>query len=96
MRWLYQEKWQIYRDDLPPNLQRYFDIALAMNQFDVGETFTVQELADVADVHWNTAKKALAFFAAIQKIDPPKIRLITKETIINEYKVPKIVLYRDE
>ena len=86
----------MYRDDLPPNLQRYFDIALAMNQFDVGETFTVQDLADVAGVHWNTAKKALAFFATIQEIDPPKIRLITKETIINEYKVPKIVLYRDE
>ncbi len=86
----------MHRDDLPPMLQRYFDIALAMNRFNVGETFTIQNLADAADVHWNTAKRALVFFAAIQKIDPPKIKLITKETIIKEYRVPKVVLYRDE
>jgi len=62
--------------------EEYSRIALAMNKFRIGETFTIQDLATEANVHWNTAKKALVFFKVIQELDPPKVKMTKKGKFI--------------
>jgi len=51
-----------YSDKVGKTLQKYLEIALALNSFSLNETFTVNQLAEKAGVHHNTAKKALLFF----------------------------------
>ena len=51
-----------FSKDVGITLQKYLEIALALNSFSLHETFTVSQLAERAGVHHSTAKKALLFF----------------------------------
>lgn len=62
-------------DGLSKTLDLYRNIAVAINSFPREEKISVKDLAERANVHWSTAKKALFFF---NKIEPlvPKFELI--------------------
>jgi len=55
------------------NLGKYQHIALTMNSFPVGKTFSINALAERAGVHHRTAEKALHFFLALKKIGLRKV-----------------------
>lgn len=65
---------QVAEKELGKTLNMYRNIAIAMNSFQLKESVSVKDLAKKAQVHWNTAKKALLFF---HKIGPliPKFQL---------------------
>ncbi len=78
-------------EKLPENLRRYAKIALAMNKYEIGEEVSITRLAEEAGVHFNTAKKAVAFFYNLNQIGIPDITLVTKETIVRE--IPMKVIF---
>lgn len=57
-------------EDFGSTLTKYFHVALAMNYFPENSEISIEELADTAQVHWNTAKKAMMFFGAVKPIIP--------------------------
>lgn len=58
------------KDILGETLAKYQEIALIMNSFPTQKKNSIEELAEKANVHWNTAKKALAFFLLSEPILP--------------------------
>jgi len=80
--------------ELPENLQRYLHIALTMNKFRVGESVSIQRLAKEAGVHHQTAKKAVAFFYALNQINLPRIIEVREVTI--KHHPLKFMLERDK
>ncbi len=61
---------RVEKDILGETLAKYQEIALIMNSFPFQKKNSIEELAEKADVHWNTAKKALAFFLLSEPILP--------------------------
>ena len=55
---------------LGETLLKYQEIALLLNSFPTSKQISVEELAEKAEVHWNTAKKALVFFSLSEPILP--------------------------
>jgi len=51
-------------------LTKYAKVALALNRFPEKKLIAVDALAEEANVHWNTAKKALLFFHKVKPIMP--------------------------
>jgi hypothetical protein len=66
-----------FSKDVGKTLQKYLEIALALNSFSLHEKFTVNQLAEKAGVHHNTAKKALLFFISTMP-HVPDFKLIKK------------------
>ncbi|GAH87788.1 unnamed protein product, partial [marine sediment metagenome] len=46
-----------FSEEIGKTLQKYLEVALALNSFSLHETFTVSQLAARAGVHHTTAKK---------------------------------------
>jgi len=66
-------------------LTKYAKVALALNRFPEKKVIPVDALAEEADVHWNTAKKALLFFYKIKPIMPDLvIEENSKFTVFNK------------
>lgn len=70
---------------LGETLLKYREIATIMNSFPLDQEISVDQIAEVANVHWKTAKKALAFFCLSKPIIPDftidnnfKIRIVKK------------------
>jgi len=55
---------------LGKTLEIYRKLAIAINSFQRGEKISVKDLAKRANVHWNTAKKALLFLHSIAPLIP--------------------------
>ncbi len=55
---------------LGKTLDIYRNIAVAINSFPREKKISVKDLAEKANVHWNTAKKALVFFSRISPLVP--------------------------
>ena len=70
--------------ELSKTLDIYRNVAVAISSFPKGEKTSIKDLAEKANVHWNTAKKALIFF---HKIGPlvPRFEII-EETLRFEVK----------
>lgn len=66
-------------DDIGLNLDKYRHIAMTMNSFPIGETFSINALAERAGVHHRTARKALYFFLALRKIGLREIKWVRKK-----------------
>ncbi len=66
-----------YSGEVGKTLQKYLEIAVALNSFPLNETFTVYQLAEKAGVHYMTAKKALVFFARTMP-QVPNFELVKK------------------
>jgi len=62
--------------ELGKTLNIYRKLAIAINSFPREENISVNDLAEKAGVHWNTAKKALLFFYKIAPLIP-KFQLIS-------------------
>lgn len=72
-------------DDLGKTLETYRKIAIALNSLPKDQKISIEDLAGKAKVHWNTAKKALFLFSALNKMSPEfrmesqsKFRIIKK------------------
>ncbi len=66
-----------YSREIGKTLQKYLEIAVTLNSFPLNETFTVNQLAERAGVHYMTAKKALLFFkTTIPQV--PNFKLVKK------------------
>lgn len=57
-------------EGLGKTLDMYRNVAIVINSYPKGEKISVQDLAEKAKVHWNTAKKALIFFHKIAPLVP--------------------------
>jgi len=66
-----------FSEEVGKTLQKYLEIAFALNSFSLNETFTVNQLAERAGVHHSTAKKALLFFISTMP-HVPDFKLIKK------------------
>lgn len=55
---------------LGKTLETYRRISIALNSFPSEEKVSIKELAAKAQVHWNTAKKALLFFNILRPMIP--------------------------
>jgi len=61
---------QAGKKKLGKTLEIYRKIAIAINSFPRGKNVSVKDLAEKANVHWNTAKKALLFLNSIAPLIP--------------------------
>jgi len=74
---------------LGKTLEAYRRISIALNSFPSAERVSIKELATKAQVHWNTAKKALLFFNILRPMVPQfrlesesKFRIIKKPSAV--------------
>ena len=51
-------------------LNTYRELAVAMNLFPENDEISIRDLADKANVHYNTAKKAILFFQQLRSVVP--------------------------
>jgi len=57
-------------ENLGKTLNIYRELAIALNSFPKGRTLSIKDLAEKAQVHYNTAKKALIFFHQVESVVP--------------------------
>ena len=57
-------------DNIGKTLNIYRELAIALNSFPKGKTLAIKDLAEKAQVHYNTAKKALIFFRQVDSVIP--------------------------
>lgn len=76
-------------EDLGKTLNTYRELAIAMNSFPEDVELSISDLCKKADVHYNTARKALHFFKAICSVVPEfsiekkGFRIVGKNDAIN-------------
>jgi len=80
---------RVQESELGKMLETYRKISIALNSFQIGEKISVKDLAERANVHWNTAKKALLFFSMLNQLVPKfhmesssKFRVVKKPSAI--------------
>ena len=59
-----------FEDSIGKTLGIYRELAIALNSFPKGKTLLIKDLAEKAQVHYNTAKKALIFFHQVDSVIP--------------------------
>jgi len=57
-------------EDFGIMLSKYYQVALTLNRFPENTHISIDDLAKQANVHWNTAKKALFFFDTVRLLIP--------------------------
>lgn len=75
--------------ELGKMLETYRKVSIVLNSFPIEEKISVKDLAERANVHWNTAKKALLFFGMLNQLVPrfrmessSKFRVVKKPSAV--------------